>query len=181
MDKIANTACECISKVSDTLATEDFNMKLGLCMIECATPYKKQLKKDYQINLDELDSGVGERLGKIVGVKMLPICSDQILKLTKKNKINKTQENQKGLEASGVITKIESDYLVTFSLKDDSGKVTKFYWLTLINSNLDLINEYKSFTNKSVDITYHSEEFFDPKIGEYRQFNIITTIELSEN
>jgi hypothetical protein len=180
LDKIANATCECVNKLPDTLKTEDLTMQFGVCMIEGASPYKKQLKKDYQINLDKLDLGVGETLGKLIGVKMVSICSDQVLRLSKKIKLNKVEKNQ-DLRATGVVTKIESDYFVTFYLKDESGKVTKFYWMTLINSDFDLITKYKSVTDKSVDVTYRIEEFFDPKIDEYRQFNIITAIELRDN
>ena len=46
MDKIALEVCDCIDNVSDSVPTDQFNMELGLCMLEASMPYKKQLKKE---------------------------------------------------------------------------------------------------------------------------------------
>ena len=120
MDKIVVQSCECLGKVSETLEPEQYNVELGLCMIEASMPYKKQLKKDYDINLDQIESE-GEKLGRVIGLKMVAVCPTALVRMTKKNQETKKTEADDTIE--GIITNVESDFFVSFHLKDDSGKV----------------------------------------------------------
>ena len=76
-------------------------------------------------------------------------------------------------EYQGVISKVEDDQFVIFSVKNELGRNTKFYWLTFVESNIELSFKYKSLVDDLVKITYVSQEFYDARIGEYRIFNII--------
>ena len=177
MDDISLKTCECLNTVPDTLETEQFHMELGLCMIDASTPYKKQLKKDYKIDLNKIDTQ-GEELGRIIGLKMVSVCPDALMSLANKSKENKNDHSGNIIE--GYITKIEENKFVVFSVREENGKTTKFYWLTFIESNFkyDLTSQYKSLMNEAVQITYLPQEFFDYRIEEYRTFNIIQKIEI---
>jgi hypothetical protein len=61
-------------------------------------------------------------------------------------------------------------------LRDNTGKTVKLYWMSQVNANIDLINGYESMLGKNVKVTYQSKDFFDPKVNDYRQFNLITKI-----
>lgn len=65
------------------------------------------------------------------------------------------------------------------NIKDESGKTNKFYWLTYVESGIDVADRYDSMVGTSVALSYRSEEFFDPKIKEYRSFSIIEKLELA--
>lgn len=171
MTTIAEKSCACLEKVPDTLETQQFNMELGLCMIEASMPYKKQIKKDHNINLENIDTE-GEKLGRLIGIKMVSVCPNILVKMTSTSK-SRVNAKQNAEEAEGTITKIEKDFFVTFSIKDGSGKVNKYYWLTAIESDSDLVNNYSSLEGKSVSIAYKPIELFDPRINEYRQFLVI--------
>jgi len=176
LDKIAQQTCDCTTKLSDTLQTEQMYMELGVCMIRASEPYKKQLKKDHGINFDNIDKEA-EKLGKLVGFRMATICPDALIKMT-----NRTNE-KKPIEAAttelftGRITKIEKDYFVVFSVNDNAGKSLKFYWLTNAESNIELINKYDALFDKDVKVKYRITALFDPKVGDYRNFNVIEKIE----
>lgn len=173
LDKIGQQTCDCFNKLSDTTNLEKMYMELGVCMINASQPYKKQLKKDHNIDLNNIESEA-ESLGKVVGFKMATICPDALLKLSKMSaKPNETEP----LISIGKITQIDRDVFVVFSVFDNSGKSLKFYWLTSVESNIDLANNYKTLIETDVKIKYFTKEFFDPKIGEYRNFNIIEKIE----
>ena len=177
MDEIVLKACECSNSVSDSLDSEKFNMKLGLCIIDAATPYEKQLKKDYDIDLNKIDTQ-GEELGRIIGLKMVSVCPDALMQIA--NIVNEPGGDQiLDSTIEGQITKIEENKFVVFSVKEETGKVTKFYWLTFIETdfNFDFASQYKSLKDKDVRITFISQEFFDYRIAEYRTFNIIQRIE----
>lgn len=178
MDEIATKACECLTTVSDTLEPDRFNMEIGLCMYEAATPYKKQLKKDYNIDLNRIDTQ-GEELGRIIGLKMASICPDALLKMANRFNSESTTELSES-EFEGQIVGIDENKFVEFSVKEESGKITKFYWFTYVESNIELAINYKTLTDKFVRITFISQDYFDARIAEYRTINIIQKLELQE-
>jgi len=180
MDIIVKKSCECITNIPDTLDKGKFNLKVGLCMIEVSMPYKKELKRDYNIDLDHMDFKVGEKLGNVVGLKMGKICPEGLILAAKKNAAVPEQEtNGKILE--GVVTNIGNDDFVVFSVKDNFGRIFKFYWFSVIQSDIELTNNYNSLLGKTVKITYDKKDYFDPKISDYRQFNVISKIESVSN
>jgi len=174
MDAIVEKSCNCVEKVPDTLETEQFNIRLGVCMIEASMKYKKEIKRDYGINMDKVDTE-GEKLGRIIGIKMASKCPSILLKLSQKSKKTDNGNNEK--TSSGTVIKIDEDCFVIISLQDESGKITKFYWMTFITTPIDLTNSYSTLMGKSLTITSKSQEFFDPKLKEYRQFSVIKKIE----
>jgi hypothetical protein len=176
LDDIAKKTCSCTDTISDTTNSEQYYMQLGVCMIVASTPYKKQIKKDYKIDIDNLGDD-GEKIGKIIGVKMASVCPKTLARIAQVAKKEKQQPANEEQTIKGIITNIENDCFMVFSLKDDIGKITKLYWLTFIDTKIELTNHYKSYIGEPVTITYKIQEFFDPKINEYRQFFIISKIE----
>ncbi len=173
LDKIAEKCCECFTKFPDSLTAEKLQMQLGLCMIDVATPYKKELKKNNGINMDNIGSGTeGEKLGHLIGLKMAGICPEALIKLAGETKTKKAEKNL-NQTVRGVVSKVENDCFVVFSVKDDTGKITKYYWLTFVESEMELTGNYATMTGKSVKITYDIQDFFDAKIKEYRQYYIV--------
>lgn len=181
MDKIAQESCDCISKVSETLDYEQYTQELGLCMIVAAEPYRKQLRKDHEINFDKIEVDA-EKLGKLIGFKMASVCPNSLLAVSKKSP-KKTAVANADVSKSydGTITKLEKDFFVILHIKDGEGKTNKFYWLTFIDSDVDLVERYDSMIGSPVEVTYRIEEWFDPKIKEYRQFSVIEKLEASSN
>lgn len=153
-------------------------MRLGICMIEASMPYKKQIKKDFDINLDKIDTE-GVKLGRMLGVKMASVCPNTMVKMTQKVK-GQTAPTKAAQTSMGTVTKIENDFFVVVSLKDEVGKITKYYWLTFIDSQVDLANSYSTLMGKSLSIDYEPQEFFDPKLREYRQFFVIKKIKVAD-
>lgn len=179
MDKIAQESCNCISKVSETLDYERYTQELGLCMIVASEPYRKQLKKDHGINFDNINIE-GEKLGKLIGIKMASVCPNSLLAVAKKSNNNSTASNE-SKSYEGTVTKFENDLFVVLHVKDVDGKTNKFYWLTYVDSDVELIEKYQAMVGSPVQITYRSEEWFDPKIKEYRQFSVIERLKSESN
>lgn len=178
MDDIALKACDCLNSVSDTLAHERFNLELYNCLIDAAKPHKKKLKKEYKIDIDRIDT-FPEELARLIGQKMVSVCPDALLRTAnrfKKNSENKSSESI----VTGQIIEINDNKFVEFSVKDESGKISKFYWFTFIESDIELSNNYKTLLDKLVRITYSTQDFFDSRIAEYRAFYIIQKLEILE-
>ena len=180
MDEIVNKSCECLICVPDSLDSEEFNMKLGLCMLEASMPYKKQLKKEFGIDLDNIDVE-GARLGKLIGIRMTTVCPDALVKITQRASETEKQGRRELMREHGFITGIDDDFFVVFTLKDENGKISKYYWLSFIDSGIELTENYTDLMGKPATILYEEQEFFDPRIKEYRKFNIIKELLLSDN
>ncbi len=181
LDKIADDACACINDIPDTLNGDKMTFDLGLCMINAAEPYSKQLKKEFGLEINSPDFSQGKELGGILAIRLAARCPEKLKRVV--NKVNQNRKDKTKVESEiieGQLTGIDGNIFLEFSLKDETGKVSKFYWLSFIKSDMELTTEYNSLLEKYVRITYRSEEFFDARIGEYRMFNIIQEFEVIE-
>lgn len=179
MDDIAKKSCDCVGKVSSTLIGNEFNMALGVCIIDAAMPYKKQLKKDFGVDMDRIDVE-GEKLGSIIGVRMVTFCPDAMLAITSKSEENVGTAEGNAEITLGVVTKIEKDFFVVFHIKDENGKTNKYYWIAQVESDLDLVAEYDGLVGKKLEVYYRAENMFDPRIGEYRPYFVLTGLYLAD-
>lgn len=186
LEKITEETCTCIEKIiqDKTIAPNDIHEKMGLCMISAVAPYQKQLKKDFNFDIGNSSSSNFEQLGKMIGMQMVGKCPNTLMAVTKlANTEEKEEVKVEGKRSAftatkksiGTVTKIENNLFLTFFVKNKNGKTSKFYWMNFVDSELDLTNT-KALIGKSIDITYKTEEFYDPNIQEYRSFNVITKI-----
>ena len=177
MSIITEKSCECLSEIDETPNTDKFNMQFGLCIIEAATPYKKQLKADHNIDLDKIDKQ-GEKLGQLIGFRMASVCPDEILRASK-DAIEEAEDEDELYYITGSVVNIEKEQFVIISVKnDDDGKTSKYYWLDYVDSEMDLQIEYNNLSGKRIELYYSIDELFDARIDEYKSFNIIEGIEL---
>lgn len=176
MDVISNQSCDCISKLVNSGEKQNLEMRLGACVLQAAGPYEKQLKKDYGIELSRI-AGQGEQLGEMLGVKIAAKCPDTFVALM-------DLMGYKGEEATaveektfeGTVTSISDQQFIVFTVKDASGKASSFYWLSFFTTDLSLNSNYKAIKDRKVQVGYREEEFFDPRINEYKKFNVITSL-----
>lgn len=179
LDKIALETCECAQKISPETNTERYMQELGVCMFMAANPYKKQLKKDFKIDYNNFVAD-SERLGELVGMRMALHCPDFILELAAKTGM--LDEGPELPELSfneffeGTLSKIDRDQFVTLQARDLTGKSVRFIWLWPVQSPIDPMDDFTKHLNEPIEIFYEQHEFFDPKIGEYRKFNVIVKI-----
>ncbi len=176
MDKIAQESCECLDESELAMDDERMVMELGLCMLNASMPYKKQLKKDFDIDLDKIDQQ-GEALGQISGVRMISFCPDALIAMAGQMLEDDPESfNFEEETYSGVVTRIEDERFVIFSIKDIDGKTNKFYWLSHVDSDFDFEIEYNQLMNKDVYVRFMTQEIFDPRINEYRTYNVLVEL-----
>jgi hypothetical protein len=175
MDDIIQKSCECLSKI-DTAKTENIDIELGLCMISASSPYSEELKKDHNIDMAKIDQQ-GEDLGRLIGMKMASVCPESLMILAEKMDEKSQEKSTEANTFEGKITGINEKLFIEFVSKADNGKDTKFYWLNYVDSNIKMMLGYKTLLGKYVKITYSSEEFFDPTIEDYRNYNVILTLD----
>ena len=171
LDSVAKRTCTCLDNVpAANLSPDDSKAQMGVCIIGSTTPQEReQFKKDFALDFNQLDKN-GTRIGEIIGGRVLTTCPasiQRVMSIDNKNAVS---------TVTGVITKIEQDFPVVFSLKDNQGKVIKLYWVDPVESEQDLPNSYSNLIGKTVEVKYKNKDMFDPKIGEYRQFKVISKI-----
>ena len=172
MDAIVNKACECVSDIpeEENITAENF----GFCIITEAFRYEEELLRDYNIRMKNIDVD-GEELGRIVGIKMLSSCPDQVKRLAAIDENENEEDSIFNLE--GVILSITKSDFISLSVKENNGKVASFYWLTFVESVDNFQADFENFKNKRVRMRYSIVELFDHRIGEYRNFNVIESID----
>lgn len=177
MQKITQKACECVSDLSGTenISSEE----LGLCMLGEAVKYKEQLLRDHNINMMNIDME-GEELGRLIGLRMISECPDVMMKMVAMGEDDTEEFEETLYVAEGKIKAISKEEFIVFSLKTDDGRTSKFYWLTFIQSDTDLQNNYEKLKGKKVTIEYDIYEFYDTKLQDYRNYNIIESINTVE-
>ena len=173
MDKIVNQACECVSEIEEQPSQESLNMKLGLCILEVAGDYQEELLRDYQIDFENIDLD-GEKLGRIIGVKMVSVCPQVFERLATPQG---DADEPEVLSASGVVSKVEKGTFIIIHL-NENGQTRKYYWITEVDSNIDLTQEFETLKDKKVEIFSNPIDVFDPRIQEYRTIYVITSLEV---
>ncbi|MCC9165436.1 hypothetical protein [Pontibacter harenae] len=139
-----------------------------------AKPYEKQIKRDYNIELSRIDEQ-GEELGKVMGVRIATQCPNAFIALT-----TMLEEDKKAISVEssfvGEIVSVTDQQFVVFTLKDATGKTNNFFWLNFFLSDVNLADGYKKLLKKKVRLNYTEQEYFDPRIKEYKKYNVITSL-----
>lgn len=184
--KLGQDACKCLDELKiENQSKEMIQMQVGLCFLKVANPYKEEIKKDYGIDVskDFGDENKMEILGEKLAFLMISECGDTFLKIMDKSGITEEVMNEKNaveesadLLMHGEIAKIEKDAFVIFYLKGDNGILTKFYWVSNVESNIELEKKYNELVGKKVNVSYYSTDIFDYKINEYRKVNVLTLL-----
>ncbi|MCU7616994.1 hypothetical protein NZ698_07275 [Chryseobacterium sp. PBS4-4] len=178
--KFSKSVCECVNKLDATNKTKkEMSAQFGLCAFKNANPYKKELKRDFDIDLvaDISNEKKMTDFGVQVGLLMLNDCPEVLIAMNKDSEETETVSDESSyLLLSGTVKKIEKENFVVFHIVGENNNLTKFYWVSNIESNLDLPKEYNSLLNKKVNISYYTTEIFDAKINDYRNLNVISSL-----
>ena len=177
MAAIAEKSCECLDNISKDVRGEMFNMEFGLCIIAAAEPFSEQLMKDYGIDVS-MGEKHGEELGRMVGMKMVAECPAMIMTIADRMSEEDFEDDGSEKFVSGEVVRISGDVFTEFTIKDEDGKTLKFYWLTYVDSPVDLPLNYMDLKGKQVQIRYNTMDLFDKRLEEYRSFNILEWINI---
>lgn len=165
---VAQKVCACTKEKQIDINDENTNTQLGLCIVEAAKPYSEQIKDQYNLDFSNLNGPEGEKLGELVGFKMLSFCPEFF------ENYSETESRQETGYVSGEVIRLDKDRLLTFHVKGTDGKIYKLLWQGSFDGDAELIYNYDSLKGQKVYFDYVFEEYFDPRINEYIPFRIIT-------
>lgn len=177
---IAQNTCKCVKDVKkENLTKKQIEFQFGICMFKVANPYKAEIKKEFGIDISDFSKKENMyKLGTEIGILMAQECPDVFEQFIPEDKNDTQTEEVVSSEElmNGEITKIEKDTFVIFYLKGDNGILTRFYWISNVDSNIELEKKYQDLVGKKVNITYYSADIFDHKINDYRKVNILSML-----
>ena len=171
-DKLAEKACECTEK--QELTKENFELTIGICLIEGINAYEKDVEKHYGKDVISDDKKM-EELGYEIGKKMGMKCPT-VFKFMLEDEANDVVEvDSEDLMLSGKIAEIKSEQCLTFIVKEESGKNNQFILLSSFDNAFLLTDKVLKATD-AVDVTYYEMELFDAKLGKFVSYKIVTDI-----
>ncbi len=189
MDEIALKCCECISAGDSALDKNELQMKLGLCMIREAMPYKKEIKKKYKLDLDRLDAETGRALGQLVGSRLPGVCPEKfallmplaVKELEKKEntgkELNTEAEAKNSLVLQGTIVDVKGSEFATITIKDSTGREQKLLWLEYFEGAALINGSADSFKTGTFKAWYTEREIYNFQLKDYIKYKIITRLE----
>lgn len=145
--KLSKASCDCLQKAdAENKDRAVITAQMGLCMLKMSSPYSNEIKRDYGIDIikDISDSEKMKELGVQIGILMLNECQELFEKVTRNVEAENDTDENSYLLLSGTVKKIEKDNFVIFHVVGENNNLTKFYWVSKIESNLDLSKEYNS-------------------------------------
>ncbi|WP_196889222.1 hypothetical protein [Aureivirga sp. CE67] len=174
IDKITDSTCECLSNLSEDLSEEQITLEFGMCMMKASTPYMKELKEEFEIDLRYASEAEGEKLGRVVGVKMLEVCPSYLMLLFK-DEGNSEDVDDEGMQFKGTVVNIIEKPFLIIEVEDPTKTKLQFHLITFIDTNVDISN-YNSLKGQEFDFYYIQEPLFDGEKREFRPHNILTAI-----
>jgi hypothetical protein len=171
LDKLADTACACISKKdTDSMSNEDLQMQLGFCIMEAVGANQEAFEKEYGA-LDPSNQSAMTKLGEQIGMKMAFKCPNVIMKLA-------GQEPPQGMTSttmapsakgtiSGAFQGVSGEDIATVMIKEANGRTQKLLWMGYFEGSDVLIGNPASLSGKNVTVEYETIEVYSPQAKEY--------------
>lgn len=174
-DKMSDIGCECANKQEITKA--NMELTLGLCLLEAINKYEKDVEKYYGKNVISSDKKM-EELGYDIGLKMGAKCPS-VFKFMMDDFDESDDEEyvEEVLDemVSGNLTEIKFDQFLTFSIKEQSGKMNQFLLLSSFD-NAFLVTDKVLKTNDTIEVYYYELEVFDAKLAKFVTYKVVTDI-----
>lgn len=172
-DKMSDITCECASK--QEITKENMEMTLGICILDAIKKHEKDVEKHFGKNVVSNDEKM-EKLGYEIGTKMGTKCPSVFMFMLEGEEEDDVEvEEIPDLMISGKLTEVKSEQLLTFSVKEDSGKMNQFLLLNNFE-NVFLLTDKVLKTNDAIEVYYYESEIFDAKLSKFVTFKIVTDI-----
>lgn len=171
--KMADKSCECATK--EKISKDNFEMTLGLCIIEAIKAFEKDVDRYYGKDVINNEKKM-EELGYDVGKEMAKTCPT-IFKFMfdDDSKTQETVEEAPDEMLQGRITEIKLEQFLTFSVKEDSGRMNHFILLSSFENSY-LLTDKVLKVNDLIEVYYYELELYDAKLSKFISYKVVTDI-----
>ena len=174
-DIIAKETCECVSNKNIDLENDDYEkvqIEFGFCMINSYSNHKNDF--DEPMNLDFGNSDEMGKFGEAVALKMVNHCPDFIIALGSRDDDSEDQKVSNSVVEAFFVESKKNEFQ-TITVKEKNGRVHSLIILTFFE-NVNLITENQIKKNDKVIVEYFEQEFYDPKVNDFRYYKVIQAI-----
>ena len=174
-DVIANETCECASELNlEAMSSSEMELKFGLCMLESYNKHINEFPESER--LDFKNDTQMRKFGEVIAMKMLPFCSETILKLGQNyNEADTENSNEKDTYITGVYNGFLLDTFYTIYVKDSNGQTQELVILDYFD-NVYLITDKLIENSQEIDVSYYEADLFYPKLNKFISTKIVTDI-----
>ena len=147
-------------------------------MLRYTSPYKKELKKKYNVDFENGDQKSQREFGKMMGMKMVTACPQSLMVLSK---FVKTGEPAKKSTASdsylvGNVTELQKNQFVTVIIQDVNGRAQKLLWLQYFH-NSEKLKNIDQLKSTEMKFYYREMELYNAQLGDYMNYKVLTDIQ----
>ena len=182
LDKIAKESCGCAAQM-DTLADEEQrNIQLGLCMLQNASPYQKELKKKYDVDLNNLDES-GERFGQLIGMRLAIHCPEFVALMARLSEEGEGSETAATAavvptnDLEGALVNVKSGQFLTLVVKKDDGSTQDLLLLEHAENAEQVLRRPDQGRGTTGTWTYSTADLYDPVSRSYRPFYVLRAVQ----
>jgi hypothetical protein len=180
LDKIAKGSCGCVDQLDTTAAEEQRNIQLGLCMLQNATPYQKELKKKYGVDLGNLDRD-GERFGELIGMRLALQCPEFVAlmaRLNEESEVDEPPPTASMLTSSieGSLSSVKSGQFLSLVVRRDDGSTMELLLLEHAENAEQVLRRPDQGRGTSGTWTYSTSDLYDPVSRSYRPFYVLRSV-----
>jgi hypothetical protein len=175
-DVIAKETCECVSNKKLDLANDDLEkvqIEFGFCMINSYSNHKNDF--DEPIDLDFGNSELMGKFGEDIALKMVNHCPDFIIALGSRGDVSEEEEEIPNSTLEAFFVESKKNDFQTITVKESNGRLHILIVLTFFE-NVNLITENVIKKNEKVEVEYFEQEFYDPKVNDFRYYKVIQGI-----
>lgn len=187
LDVICDSLCNSIAEDNYT-APENMSVELyfGLKIIKYCQMYPNELKSQYNLNIDKMNSPNMKKFGTKIGERIVLKCPDTFAKLFSNEGESfddytiEEQITSSTATIKGKIFAVEEGEFICIIVEDNSLKKTKLFYLEHFPGASQLMDNYDNLVGESVIVDYEDKEFFNAKLKEYIYYKVIKQITFME-
>ena len=183
LDKIAKESCGCATQLDTTLNEEERNMQLGLCMLQSAMPYQKELKKKHGIDLNNIDRD-GEKFGQMLGMRLAVQCPEFVALMARMSEEDEVAEEVAPATPmlptstlEGALSTVKSAQFLTLVIRKEDGSSVELLFLDHADGVDQVLRKPDQGRGTTGTWTYATQDLFDPVSRSYRPFYVVKGVE----
>ena len=116
-----------------------------------------------------------EKFGEDIAIKMVNHCPDFIIALGSRVEDTEEVEEEPNLFVEAVFIESKKNDFQTITIKENNGRIHTLIVLTFFE-DVNLITENLIKKNEKVIVEYFEQEFYDPKVNDFRYYKVIQGI-----
>jgi len=169
--KLAVNTCDCVSAKKEIT-----DVNLGVCIFESIDQLSNKERRSIDINPDDKMASI-QKIAESVGMEMALVCPDVFAQIAKDKTENiaATESDELDLFYTGTFDSMSTMEFNTIILLDEKNEKQQFVWLFPFEGD-NLFIKNKIVKGDKLEIHYRQQEFYDPKLSQYRIYNEIASI-----